>query len=227
MTKDKNTKMEKNRLNTKKGKAETNQFVQMVLAALKGNQPLVYNINNIYTSNKPRMHAWRNLSKAEKLFLVSILIVDNTWEAVTTRFSIEFIKRSLLQNCRESINTYISRRMRANLKNMLGYYPMFAFVLEYDNPNIFHLHGIIKVDDRYDEIRKAILITAFGRKYRDNEIPASIKIKFKRIYDKIGWCNYMQKDEQDIYIHQELLQEIQRLYENLRNSQRKRRKADA
>lgn len=183
--------------------------------------PVVNNINifNIYNINK--LPEWIKLSKPQKLKYFFDNLIDDNHKAMTLHFSFDFIDKAMLKSPTK-LQDYIRRRLSANLKNYLGYLPDFAFILEHDNKDVLHLHGIIKApSNQMTDIKRALKLSSFGVSYNKHPMRLNI-LRLDDITKAEGWYNYMMKEPyfatKTMYICRNIIREIKKDYERKRNS---------
>ena len=168
---------------------------------------IIYNLNNI---NIPR---WKDLSKVQKVALFFNYVVDDSWFAITLRFSNEF-----MANCgnNSKLTDFIRRRINENFKNKLGYVPEYMFSIEFENDKL-HMHGAIKPNNDMEKIKQILKTTAFSKK-RYCTLPEQFKLSCKGIYNSRRWGRYIlktcYKSEFDIYICDPIISRIRQIYDN-------------
>lgn len=173
------------------------------------NNNIIYNLNNI------KIPRWKDLSKVQKVSLFFNYIVDNSWFAITLRFSDKFVA-GCIDN--PKITDFIRRRINENLKNRLGYVPEYLFCIEFEN-GMFHIHGAIKPNGDIKTIERILKTTAFSKKYKHNTFPEQYKLRCVMIYDAKGWGQYILKNRYhpkfDIYICTPITKRIAKKYREL------------
>lgn len=173
------------------------------------NNNIIYNLNNI---NIPK---WKYLTKVQKVALFFNYIVDDSWYAITLRFSDAFIA-----GCSDNlkITDFIRRRINENFKNKLGYVPEYLFSIEFSK-GTFHIHGAIRPNDDIEVIKKVLKTTAFSKKLHENNLPEQFKLRCNMIYDAIGWGRYILKRRYyptfDIYICTPLIRRIAQKHQEI------------
>lgn len=174
---------------------------------------IIYNLNN---TNIPR---WKDLSKVQKVGLFFNYIVDESWYAITLRFSDKFVAGCISNS---KITDFIRRRINENFKNRLGYVPEYLFSIEFSKGS-FHIHGAIKPDGNIDIIKKILKTTAFSKKSTHVYFPEQYKLRCVVIYDPKGWGRYILKNRNhpkfDIYICTPITQKIAKKYRELISKQ--------
>ena len=164
-------------------------------------QSLVNNSTNIiYNLNDIDIPRWKDLSKVQKVSLFFNYVVDDTWNALSLRFSLEFIDKC----CNNpKLTDFIRRRINENFKNRLGYVPEYLFSIEFKN-GLLHMHGAIKPNNDIEQIKKILKTTAFSRKKLLHTLPEQFKLRCVVIDNPKGWGQYILKtcckSEFDIYI---------------------------
>lgn len=182
--------------------------------SLVNNSNIIYNLNNI---NIPR---WKDLSKIQKAALFFNYVVDDSWFAITLRFSNDFII-----NCYKNpkVTDFIRRRINENFRNKLGYVPEYLFSIEFDNGKL-HMHGAIKPNNNIEQINKIFKTTAFSRK-RKYLLPEQFKLCCKKIYNGRGWGNYVLKNcwcsNFDLYICEAIIRRINKCHKVFLNKLKK------
>jgi hypothetical protein len=162
---------------------------------------IIYNLNNI---NIPR---WKDLSKVQKVALFFNYVVDDSWYAITLRFSNEF-----MANCgnNSKVTDFIRRRINENFKNKLGYVPEYMFSIEFEN-GVLHVHGAIKPNNDLSKIEQILKTAAFSKK-RYHTLPEQFKLRRRCIYNGRGWGRYVLKtcfrSEFDIYMCDAIIRRI-------------------
>lgn len=173
------------------------------------NNNIIYNLNNI---NIPR---WKDLSKVQKVEMFFDYIVDDSWYAITLRFSNDFIDRCIDNS---KVTDFIRRRINENFKNRLGYIPEYLFCIEFAK-GTFHIHGVIKPNENIELIKKILKTTAFNKKHTIHNLPEQYKLRFVMIYNPKGWGNYILKNRNhpkfDIYICREITQKTKKIYNKI------------
>lgn len=169
---------------------------------------IIYNLN----INIPR---WKDLTKAQKVELFFDYIVNDSWYALTLRFSDKFIAECIKN---EKITDFIRRRINENFKNRLGYVPEYLFSIEFDN-GTFHIHGAIKPNNDIEQIKTILKTTAFSKRNKHNHLPEQYKLRCILIYDAKGWGQYILKNRNhpkfDIYICTPITRRIAKKYHEL------------
>lgn len=198
------------------GKHQCQSILEACQKFIKTKMPLVNN-NIIYNLNNINTCKWKELSKVQKAVFFFDYIVDEKWVAITLRFSLKF-----MENCahQPKLTDFIRRRLNENFKNRLGYVPQYLFSIEFTFDS-FHIHGVIEPETNLDLIEKILKTTAFSRKYKQNSMPESCKLRCKQIYDAHGWGCYVLKRSNhpnfDIYICMPLIKRIRKRYHEVLN----------
>lgn len=178
------------------------------------NNNIIYNLNNITI---PR---WKELSKVQKVELFFNYIVDDSWYAITLRFSNDFIDRCFDNS---KVTDFIRRRINESFKNKLGYVPEYLFSIEFSGGS-FHIHGAIKPSGNIELIKNILKTTAFSKRHLQGSFPEQYKIRCIRIYDAKGWGNYILKNQHhprfDIYICALITRKIAKTHRELMARQR-------
>ena len=192
-------------------KARKQQYSSILEACRKINdfdQSLVYNSTNIiYNLNNINIPRWKDLTKVQKVALFFNYVVDNSWFAITLRFSNDFMASSK-NNLK--ITDFIRRRINENFRNKLGYVPEYMFSIEFEN-GLLHMHGVIKPNDDFAKIEQILKTTAFSKRCY-HIFPEQFKLRSKRIYNSRGWGRYVLKtcfkSEFDIYLCDSIIRRI-------------------
>lgn len=203
--------MEKKKKIISNRKARKHQYRSILEACRKIDdldQSLVYNSTNIiYNLNNINIPRWKDLSKVQKVALFFNYVVDDSWYAITLRFSNEF-----MSSCKNNskVTDFIRRRINENFKNKLGYVPEYMFSIEFEN-GLLHMHGAIKPDNDLKKIKQILKTTAFSKK-RYCTLPEQFKLSCKGIYNARGWGRYVLKTccrtEFDIYMCDPIIRRI-------------------
>lgn len=195
----------------KQGKCCYSRFIARVIEYLTAPVPLVNN----KTHQNVVIPKWRNITAIQKLAYCMHYMDTEGFFAITLDFSDEFRKKFGWQIYRILKDT-IRRRINANLKNILGYIPPYAFIIE--GKNLFlHVHGIIKIPKhQMKELEHALKTTAFGARYNKTKMREHI-LKMEALYHPRGWFGYMMKNPQtgaaSLFISQELRRDIKNNYQ--------------
>ena len=207
--------MAKKKIPANKKRAGKHQYRTILRSCRKIAETELPLVNNIIYNLDIDIPRWKELTKVQKAAFFFEYIVDESWVAITLRFSNEFMR-----NCasKEKITDFIRRRLNMNLKNRLGYVPEYLFCIEFEADG-FHIHGVIKPNGNLETIRKVLKITAFGRDYTKNLLPDSCKLRCKQVYNAPGWGHYIlkrcNKSKFDIYICGRLIAQIRKKYSDL------------
>ena len=189
-------------------------FIDKINKVLEERMSLVNNTDN--ASLTYQIPQWRDLTKMQKLAYKMYFMDTSEMSAITVDFSHVLRDKYLPLNYAQ-VKAAVGKRLRENLKNALGYIPLYVFVVE-DKNNMLHIHGIMNIPlHEKDRVKHALKVSACGVGYKDSPMNNRI-IKIKPLTRPRGWLAYMNKtltSARSLYISQPFLRKIRADYMHL------------
>ncbi|MGD9637511.1 MAG: hypothetical protein AB7U85_00455 [Alphaproteobacteria bacterium] len=206
---------------------QMNPYAQMAPSPSIIRRNAVRREQNLYSKTFKKLRGrWKDLSPKEELVIIFNNIINYRYLIFTLVLSIGFTKK-LKGLSNKEMTDLVRRRLNTNFKNNLGYLPKILFILEGQESQCLHLHGVIgpKSDlilsqKQKERIAKIMKKTAFGPDYKNNPMSKNI-LRLGEVYAPKGWLRYMAKDFKNtkkaiysqFYICHDLRREAKKYYE--------------